>query len=84
MRAALHLPHLFSGVILIDPIIYPTYARREEGVAWHPDVFSDYMKYGLYESEGMVKLKCSGYQEGVTFAEHGRSKRSLGNATIVR
>ncbi|QRW13439.1 alpha/beta hydrolase family protein [Ceratobasidium sp. AG-Ba] len=103
MRAALHLPHLFSGVILIDPIIYPTYARREEGVgklakgalgrrdrwpdvnaaksgllkspffqAWHPDVFSDYMKYGLYESEGMVKLKCSGYQEGVTFAEHGR------------
>ncbi|KAG8752655.1 hypothetical protein FRC12_011846 [Ceratobasidium sp. 428] len=103
MRAALDLPQLFSGIILIDPIIYPSYAAREKGVgnliqgalgrrdqwpdfetakagllkspffrAWHPDVFSDYVKYGMYESGGPVKLKCSGYQEGATFAEFGR------------
>ncbi|KAG9092316.1 hypothetical protein FS749_015837 [Ceratobasidium sp. UAMH 11750] len=103
MRAALHLPHLFSGIILVDPVIYPSYAARDKGVkdltrsalarrdqwpdhetakagllkspffrAWHPDVFSDYVSYGMYKSGDTVRLKCSGYQEGATFAESGR------------
>jgi hypothetical protein len=30
--------------------------------AWHPDVLSDYVAYGMHDSGDVVKLKCSGYQ----------------------
>ncbi|KAF8755278.1 Alpha/beta hydrolase family [Rhizoctonia solani] len=40
--------------------------------AWHPDALEDYVQYGTVEDEHGVKLKCSGYQEAVTFNEIGR------------
>ncbi|KAH7337714.1 Alpha/beta hydrolase family-domain-containing protein [Rhizoctonia solani] len=101
-RAALDSPKLFSSLILVDPIIYPSYAirysnsdplaqgalmRREHWPnretakssflkspffrVWHPDVLADHVKYGIAEGEG-VRLKCSGFQEAVTFTESAR------------
>lgn len=38
--------------------------------AWHPDVLADYVTYGMYEFEGGVRLKCSGYQASCQLAWH--------------
>ncbi|CAE6374072.1 unnamed protein product [Rhizoctonia solani] len=40
--------------------------------AWHLDALEDYVQYGTVENEHGVKLKCSGYQEAVTFNEIGQ------------
>ncbi|CAE6492286.1 unnamed protein product [Rhizoctonia solani] len=102
-RAALDSPRLFSSIVLVDPIIYPSYAirysssdplalgalmRREHWPdretakssflkspffrAWHPDVLADHVQYGIVEEGEGVRLKCSGFQEAVTFAESAR------------
>ncbi|KAJ1301022.1 hypothetical protein OPQ81_003445 [Rhizoctonia solani] len=102
-RAAIDSPKLFSSIILLDPVIYPSYAMRGPGIhaltkgalirrehwpdresaksgflkspffqTWHPDVLADYIKYGTIEDEEGVRLKCSGYQEAVTFGENAR------------
>lgn len=103
MRTALHAPRLFSSLIMVDPVMYPSYAFRGQYIgqlikgalsrrdqwpdreaakagllkspffkAWHPDVLSDYLKFGIYECQDGVRLKCSGHQEGVTFGECSR------------
>ncbi|GAB1520382.1 hypothetical protein RhiTH_003457 [Rhizoctonia solani] len=102
-RAVLDSPSLFSSIILLDPVIYPSYALRGPGIdaltrgalirreqwpdresaqggflnspffqAWHPDVLADYAQYGTNQDEQGVRLKCSGYQEAVTFGENAR------------
>ncbi|CAE6436645.1 unnamed protein product [Rhizoctonia solani] len=40
--------------------------------AWHPDVLADHVKYGITEEGEGVRLKCSGFQECITFLESGR------------
>ncbi|CAE6467964.1 unnamed protein product [Rhizoctonia solani] len=102
-RMVIDSPKLFSSLILLDPVIYPSYAVRGPGIdaltkgalvrrdhwpdresakagllnspffqAWHPDVLADYVKYGIVEDGQGVRLKCSGYQEAVTFGENAR------------
>ncbi|CEL59021.1 Peroxisomal membrane protein LPX1 OS=Saccharomyces cerevisiae (strain ATCC 204508 / S288c) GN=LPX1 PE=1 SV=1 [Rhizoctonia solani AG-1 IB] len=102
-RAVLDSPSLFSSIMLLDPVIYPSYAIRGPGIdaltkgalirrgqwpdreaahggflnspffqAWHPDVLADYVQYGTVQDERGVRLKCSGYQEAVTFGENAR------------
>ncbi|KAH7337716.1 Alpha/beta hydrolase family-domain-containing protein [Rhizoctonia solani] len=102
-RAAIESPRLFSSIILLDPVIYSSYAVRGPGIdaltkgalirrdhwsdrestksqflkspffqTWHPDVLADYVKYGTVQDDQGVRLKCSGYQEAVTFGENAR------------
>ncbi|CAE6478454.1 hypothetical protein ACGC1H_006298 [Rhizoctonia solani] len=102
-RATIESPKLFSSIMLVDPVIYPSYAIRAPGInsltmgalarrdhwpdresaqagflsspffrAWHPDVLADYINHGIVQDDQGVRLKCSGYQEAVTFGENSR------------
>ncbi|KAH7337715.1 Alpha/beta hydrolase family-domain-containing protein [Rhizoctonia solani] len=102
-RAVIDSPRLFSSILLLDPVISPSYAHRGPRIdalvkgtltrrdhwpdreaaksgllkspffrSWHPDVLADYIKYGTIQDDQGVRLKCSGYQEAVTFGEKAR------------
>ncbi|KAI0316957.1 Alpha/beta hydrolase family-domain-containing protein [Amylostereum chailletii] len=99
-HAAYHIPNLFSGLVLVDPVIAPkgdvtnhirnrvqgalfrrtSWSSREEASrllkaspffgAWDDEVFRSYIEHGLTEdANGNVRLKCSGVQEAVVFAD---------------
>ncbi|EIM87275.1 alpha/beta-hydrolase [Stereum hirsutum FP-91666 SS1] len=93
-------PFLFSGLVLVDPVIIPRdydrsedlqvylsgalgrrqeWASREEArrllnapffARWDPAVLDSYVEHGMYSTpNGSVRLKTTGVQEAVVFAE---------------
>ncbi|PVG01633.1 hypothetical protein CPB86DRAFT_752949 [Serendipita vermifera] len=102
-RAAISMPHFFSDVILVDPVIYSPHlpavpqwqldllasavGRRTEWPTrdaalrafeqvpffnqWHRGVLEAYVNFAMVEDKEKqcVRLKTSGYQEAVVFAE---------------